>query len=148
MIDFVKNGALTPEGEKVIAYLSEAIKPALEDPNPNVFNSLSGSVKHYGVNVVLGQMMSPAQWLENYNYSANVLLEGINAAEQQAQVNAQAQETAENVKSMTEQFDELKKLVTAQAEELAALKEAKSEPKGKKTKPAPEPEADDEAEAE
>lgn len=148
MNEFVKNGALTPDGQKVVDYLNEAIKPALEDPNPNVFNSLSGAVKHFGVNVVLGQLMTSAQWLEDYNYSANVLLDNIAAAEAQQQVNQQATETAAAVKSISEQFDEMKKLLAEQAVELAALKEAKPEPKGKKAKPASEPETDAEEDAE
>lgn len=136
MIEFVKNGALTAEGKKLVEHIEAQIKPALDDKNPSIFNSMSGALKHYGVNVSIGGMMTPERWLEDYQRSAEVIYEGLLLAEQQAETTDTAKQAADGVKSLSEQFAELQKQVADQGKKLVE-QEAELKTLREANKPAP-----------
>lgn len=141
MADLINNGALTPDGKKLIAYIEAQIAPALADKNPAVFNTMSGALKFYAVNVALAKTLTPEGFVESYPNSAASLFELVEALAQKEtveQVQTTTEQVAAEVKSMSEQFAELqqqfaeqKAKLEAQEAELKSLREAKKPDKKK-----------------
>lgn len=139
MHDFLKDGKLTEDGLKVVAYLNEAIEPALKDRNPNVFNGLSGMVKDYGMNVAIAGFASTEAWIAGHPNAAEAVLELVLAKEKQQTATEAATQANEGVTKLTEEFNKLAKLIEERdkkrAEEIAALKEAQNKPADPAKKP-------------
>lgn len=141
MHDFLKDGKLTEDGAKVVAYLNEAVKPALDDRNPNVFNSLAGMVKDYGMNVSIAGFASAESWIAGHPNSAEAVMELVLAKEQQAAVTEAANKGADGVNKLTEQLTALETKLNEALQKIDALEAAKVvvEPSKKADKKADKP---------
>lgn len=143
-MDFVHNGNLTEAGEKLAAWMD-----AQDTPDVDRFNALTGTVKHWLVNVRKLKTISAANWLADYQGRANILYESVMAEEAAAAEAQKVTEAVETTSKLEQALAELKEKFEAQAAEIAALKEGKGESapakKGRKAKD-PTPPADDDEE--
>lgn len=147
MTDFLKNGVLTEDGQRVVNTLDQWVAEALKDPNPEKFNSMGGHVKHYGANVIMLKSIKPTDWIAEHNTAAEAVMDVLREAEEKQKVTEQAARGDEGVTKITEELGKLQKIVADQAKEIADLKEAKAaeKPTDKKTKKDKTEEADSEA---
>lgn len=126
-VTFEQNGAITPEGQRVIEYI-ERHRPALS--NPAEFNKLSGMIQYYLVNVREG-VLTPAQFLRDYPSSANAVLSLAKDEEEKARIAEEAQETKGKVGEVLEQLTALQTELAQARERIAMLEEA-AKPKPKR----------------
>lgn len=147
MTDFLKNGTLTEDGQKVVDTLNQWVTEALKDPNPDKFNSMGGHVKHYGTNVIMLKSIKPTDWIAEHNTAAEAVMDVLNEAAQKQKVTEAATRANEGVTKLTEELGKLQKIVEQQAAELKELKEAKAteKPADKKAKKDKTEETDSEA---
>ncbi|MFA6044740.1 MAG: hypothetical protein WC718_07135 [Phycisphaerales bacterium] len=139
--EFVQNGAITPEGQKVIARLEAGIAEALkleEGQNAGALNALSGPYKHYLVNVQqMGKHtgFTPAQWLKDYAYGAQSVYDLVLAEEKQAAQDKLNEDTVAQQAGLADKIGDLEKRLTEalatidkQTADMAALQETQTEP--------------------
>lgn len=141
MRELFANGAMTPDGQRVIDYIERLMTEANDEPAR--INALPRFYQQYYIGKKTGAH-TPASWLRTYPNENTLILEQLekdDAAVQEA--NAQAETT----NALVEQLAALKAELDSMRGELAAIKEG-SKPKtgkaSKKAAPDPEPEADDE----
>ena len=114
---FVNGAEITAEGQSVIEYVEGKIGEALKDVE--AMNSLPGYMRHYHVNVMSMQAYDSADWLREFNYSANVAWGEVQQL-REAENREQAQDAGN--KALTEALDTMKAELEALRAELAGLK--------------------------
>lgn len=132
--DFVRNGTLTTEGQKVKerieAQLAAAHALVEEKQDIGFMNGLAGHLKHYYVNVSSAHLMTPEEWMRDYPYAASVVWEQVETARK---LTEEAATAAAGQSDVVTRLDKLEQLIADLALKLTpAEKPAKA-----KAKPAP-----------
>ncbi|NBW14294.1 MAG: hypothetical protein EBR82_40485 [Caulobacteraceae bacterium] len=137
-IAFVTSGKLTPDGQRLIAYMTEQIAQAKVDANPDSLNALPGPIKHYYVNVESIRALSPEAWLQDYSNAARALHNTLTQIEESA---ARAQAEADERSRLSESLEDVKAALALAMQRIAELeaKQAAEAPEMDAEESAPEP---------
>lgn len=141
-----RNGELTPEGARVVAWIEAQFKEADATNDTGRLNSMSGYLSYYYVNVHKLHALTPAQWLgEHLHSGAAAAYRDMLYFEEVARKDAEQQAVVEAAREVTEgiagQIDALRHALDEALAEIAALKADKA-PKGKGKKAVKVEEAD------
>lgn len=131
------NGALTPDGARLIAWIEAQFAEADKSNDLGRINSLAGYLSYYYVNVHKLQAMKPEQWIAEHLHSGAAaawrdMTYFEEVAREQAEKEAKQQE---QVTGIAGQIEALQKALAEAQAEIAALKEAK-QPEAEPEKPA------------
>lgn len=124
MADFIINGHITPDGQRVLGYIKTQIAEAEGKGNVDALNGLPGMIKHFVANVHLAKTITEAQWLNDYNYAAGSIFGLLVEADQKVAQEAATQENASQISNLEAAFNQLKEQMEAQVAKLNADNEA------------------------
>lgn len=137
MPDFVaRNGELTPDGQRLIAWIEAQFKDADKNNDLSRLNGLSGYLAYYYVNVHKLRAITPAQWLEEHRHSGAAaawrdMLYFEEVARKEAEQQAAVVETRTELSGLAEQLEALRQEL---AEARQRITELEQQPRGRRGK--------------
>jgi hypothetical protein len=142
-----RNGELTPEGARVIAWIEAQFVEADATNDVGRLNGLSGYLSYYYVNVHKLHALTPAQWLgEHLHSGAAAAYRDMQYFEEVAREKAEQQAVVEAAKEVTEgvagQLDALRHALDEALGRIATLEAEKAAKVGKGKKAVKVEEAD------
>lgn len=133
-VDFVQLGQITPAGQDVLEYMQRHIDESVQlyesSSDLNHINGMTGTLKHYYVNVMTAKTITPQQWLEDYDYGATAMWHNLQDERKAAEKEKAAQDQALKTDTLAAQLAKLEGQLTealtaikAKDQQIAALKE-------------------------
>ena len=121
---FVDNGAITPDGKRLVEFVVAQFEEADRENNVAALNNLSGPIAEYYVNVHKLGSLTPEKWLKDMSHSARNAYDIMQYVEAQAlKESAAAQATADTANAVSGLEAELTKLKESIAEQVAKLEQ-------------------------